>query len=46
MGAMFAIACGAYEVIVQADLVDAPANALYTRLGEREDVLHFDIATG
>ena len=37
---------GAYVVFVQADLVDAPAIALYTRLGVREDVLHFDIATG
>lgn len=36
---------GAYVVFVQADLVDAPAIALYTRLGVREDVLHFDIAT-
>ena len=37
---------GAYVVFVQADLVDAPAIALYTKLGVREDVLHFDIATG
>ena len=36
---------GAYVVFVQADLVDAPAVALYTKLGVREDVLHFDIAT-
>lgn len=35
---------GAYVIFVQADLVDAPAVALYTRLGTREDVLHFDIA--
>ena len=35
---------GAYVVYVQADLVDAPAVALYTKLGVREDVLHFDIA--
>lgn len=34
---------GAYVVFVQADLVDAPAIALYTKLGAREDVLHFDI---
>jgi len=34
---------GAYVVYVQADLVDAPAIALYTKLGKREDVLHFDI---
>jgi aminoglycoside 3-N-acetyltransferase I len=31
-------------IFVQADLVDAPAIALYTKLGIREDVLHFDIA--
>jgi aminoglycoside 3-N-acetyltransferase I len=35
---------GAYVIFVQADLVDAPAIALYTKLGIREDVLHFDIA--
>ncbi len=35
---------GAYAIFVQADLVDAPAIALYTKLGIREDVLHFDIA--
>ncbi len=34
---------GAYVTFVQADLVDAPAIALYTKLGFREDVLHFDI---
>ncbi len=34
---------GAYVVMVQADLVDEPAVALYTKLGVREDVLHFDI---
>ena len=34
---------GAYVIFVQADYVDAPAIALYTRLGRREDVLHFDI---
>ena len=34
---------GAYVVFVQADHVDPPAIALYTRLGKREDVLHFDI---
>jgi aminoglycoside 3-N-acetyltransferase I len=34
---------GAYVIYVQADLVDAPAIALYTKLGAREDVLHFDI---
>jgi aminoglycoside 3-N-acetyltransferase I len=36
---------GAYVIYVQADLVDAPAIALYSKLGVREDVLHFDIAT-
>jgi aminoglycoside 3-N-acetyltransferase I len=35
---------GAYVIFVQADLIDAPAIALYTKLGAREDVLHFDIA--
>jgi aminoglycoside 3-N-acetyltransferase I len=35
---------GAYVIFVQADPVDAPAIALYTGLGTREDVLHFDIA--
>jgi aminoglycoside 3-N-acetyltransferase I len=33
---------GADVIFVQADLVDAPAIALYTKLGIREDVLHFD----
>jgi aminoglycoside 3-N-acetyltransferase I len=37
---------GAYVIFVQADTgtEDAPAIALYTKLGTREDVLHFDIA--
>lgn len=35
---------GAYVIFVQADHGDAPAIALYTKLGMREDVLHFDIA--
>jgi aminoglycoside 3-N-acetyltransferase I len=35
---------GAYVVYVQADIDDEPAIALYTKLGDREDVLHFDIA--
>ena len=35
---------GAYVIFVQADLTDDPAIALYTKLGTREDVLHFDIA--
>ncbi len=30
-------------IFVQADLGDEPAIALYTKLGAREDVLHFDI---
>jgi aminoglycoside 3-N-acetyltransferase I len=34
---------GAWVVFVQADLGDDPAIALYTRLGRREDVLHFDL---
>ncbi len=38
-----AAASGAYVIFVQADLGDAPAIALYTKLGTREDVLHFDI---
>ncbi len=37
---------GAYVIFVQADtgIEDVPAVALYTKLGRREDVLHFDIA--
>ena len=38
-----ATARGAYVVFVQADYGDEPAIALYTKLGVREDVLHFDI---
>ena len=34
---------GAYVVYVQADYGDDPAIALYTKLGTREDVMHFDI---
>lgn len=34
---------GAYVIFVQADPTDPPAIALYTKLGVREDVLHFDI---
>ena len=37
---------GAWVVFVQADRGDAPAIALYSRLGRREEVLHFDIPTG
>ena len=40
-----AAARGAYVIFVQADHGDDPAIALYTKLGTREDVLHFDIAT-
>lgn len=36
-------ALGSYVVFVQADYGDDPAIALYTKLGVREDVLHFDI---
>lgn len=39
-----AAARGAYVIYVQADLQDSPAIELYTKLGTREDVLHFDIA--
>jgi aminoglycoside 3-N-acetyltransferase I len=42
---IIAKARGAYVIYVQADLGDEPAIALYTKLGIREDVLHFDIAT-
>lgn len=40
-----AIARGAYVIFVQADTQpeDEPAIALYSKLGVREDVLHFDI---
>lgn len=38
-----AAARGAYLIFVQADYVDPPAIALYTKLGVREDILHFDI---
>lgn len=41
-----AIGRGAYVIFVQADtgIEDEPAIALYTKLGRREEVLHFDIA--
>lgn len=32
-----------YVIFVQADYGDDPAVALYTKLGVREDVMHFDI---
>jgi aminoglycoside 3-N-acetyltransferase I len=34
---------GAWVVFVQADLRDPPASALYSGLGTREEVLHFDL---
>ena len=34
---------GAYLIFVQADYGDDAAVALYTKLGRREDVMHFDI---
>jgi aminoglycoside 3-N-acetyltransferase I len=34
---------GAWVVYVQADYRDDPAIALYSKLGRREDVMHFDI---
>jgi len=40
-----ATARGIYVMFVQADHGDDAAIALYTKLGTREDVLHFDIAT-
>jgi len=38
-----AVALGAYVIYVQSDYGDDPAVALYTKLGIREDVMHFDI---
>ena len=38
-----AIERGSYVIYVQADYGDDAAIALYTKLGTREDVLHFDI---
>lgn len=45
IGAMQDLAreCGAWVIYVQADYGDDPAIALYTKLGVREDVMHFDI---
>ncbi|MFZ2076018.1 MAG: AAC(3)-I family aminoglycoside N-acetyltransferase [Xanthobacteraceae bacterium] len=37
---------GAYVIFVQADCGDAPAIALYSKLGTRAEVLHFDIKIG
>jgi ribosomal protein S18 acetylase RimI-like enzyme len=41
-----AAARDAWIIFVQADYGDEPAIALYTKLGAREDVMHFDIAVG
>jgi aminoglycoside 3-N-acetyltransferase I len=38
-----AVERGAWIIYVQADYGDEPAIALYTKLGRREDVMHFDI---
>ena len=35
---------GGWMIFVQADPVDAPAVALYDKLGAREEVYHFDIS--
>ena len=45
IGALHPIAeaIGAWVIYVQADYGDEPAVALYTKLGSREDVMHFDI---
>lgn len=34
---------GAWVIFVQADYTDEPAVSLYNKLGEQEEVLHFDI---
>jgi aminoglycoside 3-N-acetyltransferase I len=39
-----AMEAGAWTIFVQADHGDDPAIALYSKLGVREDVMHFDIA--
>jgi aminoglycoside 3-N-acetyltransferase I len=36
-------ACGAWVIYVQADYGDEPAIALYTKLGIKEEVMHFDV---
>ncbi len=38
-----AAARGAYLIFVQADYIDPPAIALYSKFGIREEILHFDI---
>lgn len=40
---MIAGELGAWTVFVQADRTDDAAIALYSGLGRREDVLHFDL---
>jgi aminoglycoside 3-N-acetyltransferase I len=35
---------GVYVIFVQADYGDEPAIALYSKVGVREDVMHFDIS--
>jgi aminoglycoside 3-N-acetyltransferase I len=37
-------ACGAEIIFIQAEVVDEPAIALYSKLGTKMDVMHFDIA--
>lgn len=37
-------ACGAHVIFVQAEPGDEPPITLYSNLGRREDVLHFDIS--
>jgi aminoglycoside 3-N-acetyltransferase I len=37
---------GAWVIFVQVDYGDDPAVALYTKLGAREEVMHFDIQIG
>jgi aminoglycoside 3-N-acetyltransferase I len=37
---------GIHVIFVQADYGDDPAVALYTKLGTREDVMHYDILPG
>ena len=40
---IIAKANGGWVIYVQADYDDDPAVALYTKLGTREDVMHFDV---
>ena len=40
----YAKRAGAWVVYVQADYVDEPAIQLYSKMGIREEVLHFDIS--